>query len=120
MNPDYLPKTLRVATAVCPAAQPEEEVLSALSWPLCALANFDTRGFINLVAQKDSGRLLGAQILAAESGEIIHTAALALRAGLTVRDLAEQLFPYLTMVEGLKLCTQAFTKDVRQISCCAG
>ena len=85
-----------------------------------ALANFDTRGFIKLVAEKDSGRLLGAQILAAEAGEIIQTAALALRARLTVRDLADQLFPYLTMVEGLKLTALTFTKDLKQLSCCAG
>ncbi|MDV0547009.1 hypothetical protein RZO81_29270 [Klebsiella quasipneumoniae subsp. similipneumoniae] len=31
-----------------------------------------------------------------------------------------QLFPYLTMVEGLKLAAQTFSKDVKQLSCCAG
>ena len=85
-----------------------------------ALANFDTRGFIKLVADKTSGRLLGAQILAAEGGEIIQTAVLAIHARMTVQDLAGQLFPYLTMVEGLKLCAQTFIKDVHQLSCCAG
>lgn len=85
-----------------------------------ALANFDTRGFIKLVADKPSGRLLGAQVLAAEGGEIIQTAALAIRNRMTVADLAGQLFPYLTMVEGLKLCAQTFTRDVKQLSCCAG
>ncbi len=85
-----------------------------------ALANFDTRGFIKLVADKHSGKLLGAQILAAEGGEIIQAAALAIRGGLGIQDLADQLFPYLTMVEGLKLCAQTFTKDVSQLSCCAG
>lgn len=25
-----------------------------------------------------------------------------------------------TMVEGLKLCAQTFTKDVKQLPCCAG
>lgn len=43
-----------------------------------------------------------------------------MRAGMTVTDLAGQLFPYLTMVEGIKLCAQTFTKDVKQLSCCAG
>lgn len=85
-----------------------------------ALANFDHRGFIKLVAEKRSGRLLGAQLLAAEAGEVIQTAALALRAGMTVSDLGAQLFPYLTMVEGIKLCAQTFTRDVKQLSCCAG
>ena len=85
-----------------------------------ALANYDTRGFIKLVAEKDSGRLLGAQVVAAEGGEIIQIAALAIRNAMTVADLAGQLFPYLTMAEGLKLCAQTFTKDVKQLSCCAG
>jgi mercuric reductase len=85
-----------------------------------ALANFDTRGFIKLVAEQGSGRLLGAQVVAAEAGEIIQSAALAIRNRMTVKALAEQLFPYLTMVEGLKLCAQTFTKDVEQLSCCAG
>jgi len=85
-----------------------------------ALANFDTRGFIKLVADKQTGRLLGAQVLAGEGGEIIQTAALAIRNRMTVADLAGQLFPYLTMVEGLKLAAQTFSKDVKQLSCCAG
>ncbi len=85
-----------------------------------ALVNFDTRGFIKLVTEKDSGRLIGAQVLAAEAGEVIQTAALAIHNRMTVNELAGQLFPYLTMVEGLKLCAQTFSKDVTQLSCCAG
>ncbi len=85
-----------------------------------AQANFDARGFIKLVAEKDSGRLLGCQVLAGGGGEIIQAAALALRAGMTVSELGEQLFPYLTMAEGLKLCAQTFTRDVSRLSCCAG
>lgn len=85
-----------------------------------ALVNFDTHGFIKLVAATGSGRLLGVQAVAAEAGELIQTAALAIRARMTVQDLADQLFPYLTMVEGLKLAAQTFTRDVKQLSCCAG
>lgn len=85
-----------------------------------AQANFDTRGFIKLVADADSGRLIGVQAVAPEAGELIQTAALAIRCRMTVQDLADQLFPYLTMVEGLKLAAQTFSKDVKQLSCCAG
>lgn len=85
-----------------------------------ALANMDTRGFIKLVAEKDSGRIVGCQVLATEGGEIIQTATLAIRNRMTIDDLANQLFPYLTMVEGLKLTAQTFNKDVKQLSCCAG
>ena len=85
-----------------------------------ALANFDTRGFIKLVAEAGSGRLIGVQAVAPEAGELIQTAALAIRHRMTVQELADQLFPYLTMVEGLKLAAQTFNKDVKQLSCCAG
>lgn len=85
-----------------------------------ALANFDTRGFIKLVAEEGSGRLIGVQAVTAEAGELIQAAALAIKAQMTVQELADQLFPYLTMTEGLKLAAQTFSKDVTQLSCCAG
>lgn len=85
-----------------------------------ALANMDTRGFIKLVAEKDSGQIVGCQVLAKEGGEIIQTAALAIRNHMTIEELADQLFPYLTMVEGLKLTAQTFYKDIKELSCCAG
>jgi mercuric reductase len=85
-----------------------------------ALAARDTRGLIKLVAEADSGRLLGAHILAPEGADSIQTAALAIRQGLTVDDLADMIFPYLTTVEGLKLAALGFAKDVAKLSCCAG
>jgi mercuric reductase len=85
-----------------------------------ALVNFDTGGFIKMIAERESGRLLGVQSVAGEAGELIQTAVMALRARMTVNEIADELFPYLTMVEGLKLCAQTFTKDVKQLSCCAG
>ncbi|MDE2583721.1 MAG: mercury(II) reductase [Rhodospirillales bacterium] len=85
-----------------------------------ALAARDTRGLIKLVAEEGSLRLLGAQILAPEGADSIQTAVLAIKHRLTVTDLAETLFPYLTTVEGLKLAALGFEKDVAKLSCCAG
>ncbi len=85
-----------------------------------ALVSFDTRGFVKLVAEAETGKILGAQAVAAEAGDLIQSAALAIRAGMTVEALGAELFPYLTMVEALKLCAQTFTKDVAKLSCCAG
>ncbi len=85
-----------------------------------ALANFDTRGFVKLVVESGTGRLIGAQIFAAEGGEFIQTATLAIRHRMTVNDLANQLFPYLTMGEAIKLCAQTFSKDIKKLSCCSG
>ena len=116
----------QVATVGITQAEAQAQLLDVDSRTLSldnvprALANFDTTGFVKLVADKRTGRLVGAQILAAEAGEMIQTAALAIRNGMTVQELGDQLFPYLTMVEGLKLCAQTFFKDVKQLSCCAG
>lgn len=85
-----------------------------------ALAARDTRGLIKLVAEAGSGKLIGAHILAPEGADSIQTAVLAIKSGLTVEQLAEMIFPYLTTVEGLKLAAQGFTKDVAKLSCCAG
>jgi mercuric reductase len=84
-----------------------------------ALAAHDTRGLIKLVADGVSRKLLGAHILAPEGADSIQTAALAIRCGLTIDDLADTIFPYLTTVEGLKLAAQAFDRDIKKLSCCA-
>jgi len=77
-------------------------------------------GLLNWLQKRKTGRIIGAQILAHEGGELIQSAALAIHNRMTVIDLSDQLFPYLTMVEGLKLCAQTFNKDVKELSCCAG
>ena len=100
---------LRVQTAVLPLQHVPR-----------ALAARNTKGLIKLVAEEETGRLLGAHVLAAEAGEVIQEATLALRFGLTVQDLADTFHPYLTMVEGLKLAALTFKKDVSKLSCCAG
>ncbi|NOY08437.1 MAG: mercury(II) reductase [Spirochaetes bacterium] len=95
-----------------------------LSYVPRALTARDTRGMIKLIADRKSDRLLGAHVLAAEAGEVIQTATMAIkfgiRYGFTVNELSGTLFPYLTQVEGLKLAAQTFEKDISQLSCCAG
>ena len=85
-----------------------------------ALVARDTRGLIKLVADKQTDKLLGAHILAPEGADSIQTAVLAIKQGLTVKDMAEMIYPYLTTVEGLKLAALAFDKNVEALSCCAG
>lgn len=118
-DPQVATVGLSEAQARCAGLITDSRSLSLEQVPR-ALANFDTRGFIKLVVEAGSDRLLGVQALAPEAGELIQTAALAIQQRLSVQALAELLFPYLTMVEGLKLAAQTFSKDVTQLSCCAG
>ncbi len=43
----------------------------------CALGQDDTRGFVRLIGELDSGALLGAEVVGSEAGELIHMLALA-------------------------------------------
>jgi mercuric reductase len=85
-----------------------------------ALAARDVRGLIKMVAEEKTDKILGVTVLAAEAGEVIQSATLAVKFGLKVSDITETLFPYLTQVEGLKLTGLTFSKDVEKLSCCAG
>lgn len=90
-----------------------------LSYVPRALASRETRGFIKLVADRRTNRLVGAHILATEAGEMIQEPTLAIKHGISVDDLAAAFHPYLTLAEGIKLAAQTFTKDVKKLSCCA-
>ncbi len=84
-----------------------------------ALAARDTRGFVRLVAEEDTGRLLGAQIVSSEAGEMIMEATLSIKYNITIPELAAQIHPYLTLSEGIKLAAQSFERDVSRLSCCS-
>jgi mercuric reductase len=84
-----------------------------------ALVNGETAGLFKLVAEADSGRLLGASIIADGAAEVIQSAVLAIGAGTSVQELSATWAPYLTMAEGLKLAAQTFGRDVAKLSCCA-
>lgn len=85
-----------------------------------ALANRDTRGFIKLVVEQGTERIVGMHVVAPEAGEIIQVGTIAVKHRMTLSDLTGLFFPYLTMVEGVKLAAMTFHKDVSKLSCCAG
>jgi mercuric reductase len=118
-DPQVATVGLTEAQAKAAGHQAATSVLSLDNVPR-ALAARDTRGLIKLVADAKTRKLLGAHVLAPEGADSIQTAALAIKAGMTVEQLGETIFPYLTTVEGLKLAALAFSKDVHRLSCCAG
>jgi mercuric reductase len=84
-----------------------------------ALAANDTRGFIKLIRNTETDKLIGARVIAPEGGELIQQLSMAIKFGITVKDLAESFYPYLTLGEGIKLAAITFGKDVSKLSCCA-
>ena len=84
-----------------------------------AIVNRDTRGVVKLVAEAATGRVRGMHAVADGAGEMITAAVYAIRAQMTVSELAGTWAPYLTMSEALRLAAQSFTRDVTKLSCCA-
>ena len=84
-----------------------------------ALVSYDRRGLVKLVSESGSGRILGIHAVAPNAGELMGEATLAIRFGLTVKDLSGTLHPYLTWGESLKLVAQGGSVGVQKLSCCA-
>ncbi|HEB09938.1 MAG TPA: mercury(II) reductase [Spirochaetales bacterium] len=83
------------------------------------LVNNDKKGVVKLIKNIDSGQLIGAEIIASDAGNMIQSVTIAIKAGMTIEDLIDTYFPYLTAVEGIKLGAIIFGKDVHKLSCCA-
>jgi mercuric reductase len=84
-----------------------------------ALVNRDTRGFVKIVAERSTGRIIGATAVADGAGDVIQAAVFAIQFGLTTGQVASTWSPYLTFAEAFKLAAQTFTRDVSKLSCCA-
>jgi mercuric reductase len=76
------------------------------------------RAQVNLVADAATGRVLGVHALADGAGEMMLAATYAIRAGMTVDDLADTWAPYLTMTESLRLVAATFRTNL-PTCCCA-
>jgi mercuric reductase len=96
-----------ISHAIPASAIPKSHVTGAL------------HGAVKIVAEKDSGRILGVHLCLHRGADIVNEAALAIRFGMTVAQLAETIHVYPSMGEGLRLCAQGFRRDLDRLSCCA-
>ena len=67
-----------------------------------ALAQGEAVGFVKLVADKRSGRILGAQIIGPEASDLIAEAALAVKHHFTIEQLAGTIHAHPTLAESVK------------------
>ncbi len=58
-------------------------------------------GMLKVIADKETDRLLGAHIIGPHASDLIHEAALAIKSGLRVSDIAETIHAHPTLSEGL-------------------
>lgn len=67
-----------------------------------ALASGETDGFVQIVSDPDSKKILGAQIIGPHATELIHLFSVALKAEMTTQDLNAVMFAHPTLSEVVK------------------
>ncbi|ABK05635.1 mercuric reductase (plasmid) [Arthrobacter sp. FB24] len=125
----HLPRVTFTSPAVGAVGMTEQDAVAAgircdcrvlpLNYVPRALVNRDTRGFIKVVADRDTGRIVGLTAVAKDAGELAAAGVYLLEAGMTTGQVAGMWSPYLTMAEGIRIACKAFTTDVSKLSCCA-
>ena len=118
MSPTFAAAGLTEQQARAQGIECEYRVLPMSAVPR-ALVNRDTRGFVKIVAERSSGRIIGASVVADGAGDVIQAAVYAIQFGLTTGQVADTWAAYLTFAEAFKLAAQTFKRDVAKLSCCA-
>jgi dihydrolipoamide dehydrogenase len=112
-RPDFVPQVLYTAPEAASVGLTEAQAValghrvSAARLPLAANGRFLTeyegrRGLCKVVADADSGLLLGVHLLAPNASELIWGAAAMLEDEFRVRDASEVVFPHPTMAESIR------------------
>jgi mercuric reductase len=79
----------------------------------------ETRGLVKMVAEGDTGRILGVHILADNAADIIQEGVLAVKHKLTVDDIIDTVHVFPTIAESIKLAAISFRKNLDELSCCS-
>lgn len=75
-----------------------------------AIVDAEARGLVKISSDR-RGRVLGATILGSHAGELLMPLVLAMKHGLTLSDVSATIFPYPTMVEGVKRASDAYQRE---------
>jgi len=77
-----------------------------------ALAEGDTDGFVSLVADKQTGEVLGAQIVGPHAVELVAEVAIAMRMKATVQQFSDTVFAHPTVSEAIKVAARLAAAQV--------
>lgn len=129
VNHRVIPRTIFTNPQVATVGLTEQEAVDAGHRCWCnvvpmslvprAGAIRDTAGMIKMVADRDTGEVLGVSMVGNSAGEVIHEAAMGLRFHAKISDFIDLLHVYPTMAEALKIVAISHYKDPARLSCCA-
>ncbi len=96
-----------IAACGITADEAKEQGLEVISkkYPMSAngktVLSLQERGFIKVIADKETGRILGAQMMCARATDMISQFSQAIVNGLTLEDVSHVIFPHPTFSEGI-------------------
>ncbi|KAJ7132036.1 dihydrolipoyl dehydrogenase [Mycena epipterygia] len=78
-----------------------------------AKTNLDTEGFVKIIAEKETDKILGVHIIGPNAGEMISEGVLAMEYGASAEDVARTSHAHPTLSEAFKeACMAAFSKPI--------
>jgi pyruvate/2-oxoglutarate dehydrogenase complex dihydrolipoamide dehydrogenase (E3) component len=75
-----------------------------------AIVDGEATGFVKIVT-RPSGKILGATVVASGAGNLIVPLVLAMRRGIRLPQLSQIVYPYPTMVEGVKRAADSYYRE---------
>ncbi len=75
-----------------------------------AIVDGDTDGFVRVIADRRSGRILGATVVASNAGDLVSEITLAMVHRVRLSDLANVIHPYPTMADAVRKLGDQFNK----------
>ncbi len=120
VNYDVIPNVIYTYPEIASVGKTEEELKATnISYKVGkftmmansrARATFDDQGFVKILADAKSDRILGAHIIAREAGNTIHEVAVAMEFGGSAEDLARTCHAHPTYNEAVKEAAMAVDK----------
>ncbi|MBZ0254864.1 FAD-containing oxidoreductase, partial [bacterium] len=75
-----------------------------------AITDGETNGFVKILTQKRSDKILGATIVAQHAGEMINEITLAMKLKIGLGRIASVIHPYPTQAEAIRHCGDLYNK----------
>jgi mercuric reductase len=78
----------------------------------------ETDGLIKIIAEPDSGRVVGVHVMSPNATDFISEAAFIMKNHLTIEDIVNTTHIFPSFGEGIKITAQSFFRDISKMSCC--
>ena len=128
INYDVIPQAVFTTPEVAVVGITENESMKKYNTCLCSTVEMsyvekagaikDTRGFIKMVLDPETKKIVGVHIIGPMAADIITTATYAIENNMTIYDIRDTVHVFPTMSEMIKKAAQSFEQNLDEMACC--